>query len=121
MLKDQIRDVLLGQARNPGLITYQELADRLGLTPPHTVRRVTHALEALMADDAAAGRPLLAALCVSRSRPGMPARGFFVTAEALGIFAGDPDSPDAGAFHMRELQRALRFYRQSGKQHLETG
>jgi hypothetical protein len=51
------------------------------LTPPQTIHRITQALEVLMAEDAAAGRPLLAALCISRSQQRLPARGFFVTAE----------------------------------------
>lgn len=121
MLKDRIRKTLLDQAQIPNLLTYRELAEALALAPPHTVRRVTQALEALMAEDAAAGRPFLAALCVSQSRPGMPGRGFFEAAWALGVFPGDPDGPEAGAFHTRELQRALTFYRGQGKQHLETG
>jgi hypothetical protein len=33
-----------------------------------------------MEDDVAVGRLMLAALCVSRIRPGIPARGFFFAA-----------------------------------------
>lgn len=120
MLKDRIREILLDRARVPSLITYRELADMLGLVPPHTVRRVALALETLMAEDTAAGRPLLAVLCTSQSRPGMPARGFFETAGVLGVFSGDPDGLEADAFHTHELQRALTFYRRPHEQRLET-
>jgi hypothetical protein len=58
----------------------------------------------------AAGRPMLAALCVSRIRPGIPASGFFLAARVLGVFSGDPTGPEARAFHAIELQRVLSFY-----------
>ncbi|PKP69026.1 MAG: hypothetical protein CVT83_04730 [Alphaproteobacteria bacterium HGW-Alphaproteobacteria-5] len=114
MLKDDLRRILLDRVRTANPATYKGLADHLGLKPPQTIHRVTEALETLMAEDAAAGRPLLAALCVSRLEPGLPARGFFVAAEALGLFSGAPDGPEASAFHARELQRALDFYRRPG-------
>ena len=113
MLKDRLRQVLVDQAQTASPITYKELADRLGLAPPQTIHRVTQALEILMAEDAAAGRPLLAALCVSRLKQSLPARGFFAMAEVLGIFSGDPEGPEAHAFHAQEFQRALTFYRRS--------
>jgi len=113
VLKDQLRQALLDQAQTASLATYKDLADRLGLEPPQTIHRVTQALEVLMAEDVAARRPLLAALCVSRLQRGLPARGFFMTAQVLGIFTGDPESPGAQAFHARELQRALDYYGRS--------
>ena len=63
-----------------------------------------------MEDDVAAGRPMLAALCVSKIGPGIPARGFFLAAQVLGVFSGDPTGPEARAFQL-ELQRVLSFYR----------
>lgn len=112
MLKDRLRQILIDQARATTLITYRELADRLALTPPRTVHRVTQALEALMIEDVAAGRPLLAALCVSRLQQRLPAPGFFIMAEALEIFTGDAASREARSFHEKELQRTLAYYRQ---------
>ena len=112
MLKDRLRQTLLDQAQIANLVTYKELADRLGLTPPQTIHRITQALEILMEEDVAAGRPLLATLCVSRLQQRLPALGFFAMAHDLGIFTGDPESPEARCFHERELQRALVFYRQ---------
>ncbi|MBV2187504.1 MAG: hypothetical protein KUL88_23565 [Rhizobium sp.] len=110
MLKDRMREVLIDQARAGRLTTYKELAGRLGLVPPQTIHRVTEALEILMAEDVAADRPLLAALCVSRLNTNLPAKGFFAAAEALGVFSGDAEGPQARAFHERELSRAIAFY-----------
>jgi len=110
MLKDRLRLALVEQAKAGSLVTYKELADRLGLVPPQTIHRLTQALEALMAEDVMAGRPLLAALCVSRLQQRLPARGFFATAEALGIFTGDPAGSKAHAFQESELQRVLTYY-----------
>lgn len=110
MLKERLRQALIDQAQTGNPTTYKELADNLGLEPPQTIHSIVEALEILMADDVAAGRPVLAALCVSKMRPGIPARGFFLTAQVLGVFSGDSTGPEARAFHAIELQRVLAFY-----------
>lgn len=110
ILKERLRQALIGQAQTGIPTTYNELADRLGLEPPQTIHRLGEALETLMRDDVAANRPMLAALCVSKMWPGIPARGFFLAAKVLGVFSGDPTSPEARAFHADELQRVLSFY-----------
>jgi hypothetical protein len=110
MLKERLRQALIDQAQTGNPTTYKELADRLGLEPPQTIHRIVEALETLMEADIAAGRPMLAALCVSKIRPGIPARGFFMAARVLGVFSGDPTGPEARAFHAIELQRVLSFY-----------
>lgn len=110
MLKDRLRQVLLDQALAAEPITYRELADRLGLAPPQTIQRIAEALEILMAEDVAAGRPLLAALCISRLQQRLPARGFFIMAEALGVFTGNPEGPETRSFHEGELQRVYASY-----------
>src|SRR5690606_20506902 len=92
---DCLRKVLLEQARAGSLMTYRQLAERLSLRPPGTIRRVAEALEILMTEDASAGRPLVAAFCVSRLGEGLPARGFFLKARDLGLFSGDPNGPEA--------------------------
>jgi hypothetical protein len=84
-------------------ITYQELAKALQILPPHSVHRVTEALERLMEEDAAADRPFIAALAISKARGGLPALGFFDCARRLGRFAGDPHGQDARTFHAAEL------------------
>lgn len=69
-----------------GTLAYGALAAELGVP----LRVLTAALEATMAADAAAGRPLRAALMRARlSAQGLPAPGFFAAARALGIGAGD--------------------------------
>lgn len=109
-MKELLRQALIDQARTGAPTTYKELADRLGLEPPLTIHRLGEALESLMKDDVGANRPMLAALCVSKVRPGIPAHGFFLAAKVLGVFSGDPTGPEARAFHADELQRVLSFY-----------
>jgi hypothetical protein len=109
-LTELLRKTLTDQAKAGKRISYGDLAARLGLRPPQTIHRLTQSLERLMEEDAAAGRPLLAALCTSKARPGLPAPGFFAKARLLGIFSGDPEGPDAQAFHAAELRRAIVFY-----------
>jgi hypothetical protein len=110
MLKERLRQALMDQAKTGSPTTYAELANRLGLEPPQTIRRIAEALEVLMKEDVAAGRPMLSALCVSKTGSGLPQVGFFRVAEALGVFSGDPTGPEASAFHARELQGALSHY-----------
>ncbi|MBB3231277.1 hypothetical protein [Halomonas stenophila] len=86
-------------------MTYQQLAEALGLAPPRTIQRVAQALEALMEEDARRGRPFIAALVVSRRGEGLPAQGFFDLAVALGRFPADP-SAHAEAWRA-EFRRAL--------------
>jgi hypothetical protein len=107
---DHLREELLKQIRTALPVTYEELADRLALSPPRTIHRLAGALEQLMDEDIAAGRPLLAALVVSKARPGLPARGFFLKAQASGLFPGHPAGREAVDFHAREMRRALRFH-----------
>jgi len=97
-------------------ITYQELAKALQILPPHSIHRVTEALERLMEEDAAADRLFIAALAISKARGGLPAPGFFDFARRLGRFAGDPDSQDAWSFHAAELERRLRSLGQFARQ-----
>lgn len=68
---------------------YGALAQSLALTGPGTIARLTAALEALMEEDAALGRPFRAALVTSRGSA-LPARGFFDKAQALGADISDP-------------------------------
>lgn len=110
MLKDRLRQALIDQAKAASPATYGELAERLGLKPPQTIRRIAEALEVLMQEDVAAGRPILSVLCVSKTGTGIPQPGFFRAAQTLGVFSGDPTGPEAIAFHARELQRVLSLY-----------
>ena len=63
------RAFLESAAKRQILITYQELANALQILPPHSIHRVTEALERLM-EDAAADRPFIAALAISSKARG---------------------------------------------------
>jgi hypothetical protein len=67
-------------------ITYGALARDLSLR----MADLTAALEALMDEDAAQNQPFRAALCAARLGQGLPARGFFDKAAALGRQIDDP-------------------------------
>nr|WP_284047878.1 hypothetical protein [Halomonas gemina] len=100
----QLRELLeqLPAERLP--ITYQQSAEALGLVPPRTIQRVALGLEALMREDVAAGRPMIAALVVSR-RGDLPRQGFFDLAVALGRFPADPARH--AAVYRQELGQVL--------------
>jgi len=99
----RVRAFLENFAKRRIPITYQELAKALQILPPHSIHRVTEALERLMEEDAAADRPFIAALVISKARGGLPARGFFDFARRLGRFAGDLNGQDTWSFHAAEL------------------
>jgi len=105
-----LRTTLAAVARMGATRTYQQVAAALGLEPPRTIHRVALALEGLMDEDAAAGRPLLAAVVVSRTRDGLPAPGFFARARALGRYDGPETGPEAAAFHADELAAVYAHY-----------
>lgn len=100
----ELRPYLERLAREQRTATYQEVAQALGLEPPQTIHQVAEALEATMAEDVAAGRPLFAATVVSRTRSGLPAPGFFARVRALGRYDGPERGSEAAAFHARELE-----------------
>ncbi len=89
-LPDRAAAVLKG-ASAP--ITYAALAAALDLTEQGRIATLTAALERLMERDTAAGSPLRAVWVVSRAT-GLPARGFFQKAAALGRYSG-PEDGDA--------------------------
>ncbi len=96
-------------------ITYQALAKAMRLLPPNTILQLTSALECLIDEDAAAGRPLIAALVVSKARGGMPGPGFFECARLVGRFDGDPSGPEAATFYAAEFEAAVDFWRRASK------
>src|ERR1700674_5629393 len=70
----RVRAFLENFAKRRIPITYRELATALQILPPHSIHQVTEALERLMEEDAAAHRPFIAALAVSKAPAGLPAR-----------------------------------------------
>lgn len=91
-------------------VTYQALAQALDLAPPNTIHQLTTGLEELMAQDAHAGRPLIAALVTSKTRGGLPAPGFFEAATQVQRFQGEISGPEAAAFYAAEFKAAVAFW-----------
>jgi len=91
-------------------ITYLEAAKGLLLSPPNTMRQVKEVLDQIMAEDAAADRPFIAAMVISKARGGLPAPDFFDCAARLGRFAGDATGPDARVFHAAEFNAAIALW-----------
>jgi len=91
-------------------ISYWEAVKGLMLLPPNTIRQVAEALEQTMIEDAAADRPFLAAMVISKWRGDLPAPGFFDCAARLGRFPGDATGPDARLFHAAELNALLALW-----------
>lgn len=82
-------------------ITYGRLARALGMYAPGSVRKVTSALEITMGEDAAVGRPFIAARVVSRGPAQSPGKGFFDLARRLG--RGPQPGETDQAFHHRHM------------------
>ena len=109
-LAARLRARLLPLARARRTITYRELAAQAEVPPPQAIHTLTLALEALAREDHAAGRPLIAALAVSRTAGAIPGRGFFQLLAALGRYDGPDQGPEAAAAHAAELQQAWDFW-----------
>lgn len=110
VLMERVRLHLCRAAARCVPVTYRDLALALDLPPPNTILQVAELLEALMAEDAAAGRPFLAALAVSKARRGLPAPGFFECAHRLGRLRDAADPLDAAAYHAREVIAATEYW-----------
>ena len=93
MLKERLRQALIDQAQTGNLMTYKELGGRLGLEPPQTIHLIGKALETLMEDDVAAGRPMLVAPCVSKMRPGISRLRVLLGGPGSGGLFGRSDGP----------------------------
>ena len=111
VLARRIRTHLCRIAGEGTPITYQALAKTLDLSPPNTIHQLTVALECLIEEDAAAARPLIAALVISKARGGLPAPGFFDCVRCVGRFDGNPSGPEALAFYEAEYDVAVKFWR----------
>jgi len=109
-LARRLRSYLQALAAMRVPITYRDVAKAMLLSPPHTIHQVTEALEQLMADDAAANRPFIAAMVISKWRGGLPAPGFFDCAARLGRFTGDAAGPDAKLFHAGEFNASVALW-----------
>jgi len=114
-LEAALRAALVEVARAGGTVTYRDLAQRIEVPPPHRIHRLTLALEDLLRADHAAGRPLLAALAVSRVGESLPGRGYFMLLSELGCYRGPPSGRQAAAAHADELGRVYAYWGTTGK------
>lgn len=89
-------------------LSYRQLIECLHLPSP-AMRPLTAALERLIALDAAAARPLRAALVVSQAGSGLPRTGFFERAAALGACPRAADEAALRRWHAAELARVFAF------------
>jgi hypothetical protein len=110
-----LRRALQDCARAGETVTYRDLAARVAFPGPHAIHRLTELLEDLIRQDHVAGRPLLAALAVSRAQNGVPGRGFFQLLTELGRYDGPDQGPAAAAQHARELSAAIAYWSRSAQ------
>lgn len=108
-LKLELRRLLGEAARARATRRYAELAEAAGVPPPHGIHKTAMLLEELVREDHAAGRPLLAALAVSKLGD-TPAPGFFQLLAELGRYAGPDRGPQAKAAHRAELAAAWDWW-----------
>ena len=101
---EQLLMTMIKQSRQ---ITYNQLATAAGLTGPHRIYRLTSWLEQTMAEDQRCGRPFRAAVAISKARGGLPAPGFFIYAEQLGIELKTPDQATAYKAYLNQLYQTL--------------
>ena len=92
---------IMAVIKNKDQITYNALATTANMTGPHKIHRLTSWLEQLMAEDYYNGRPLRAAVVISKARGGLPATGFFDKAKELGL---DFETTDRRASYEAYLQ-----------------
>ena len=114
-LARRLRAHLQACATQRSPITYHDVAKALRLSPPYIIHQVTQALEQLMAQDAAADRPFIAAMVIGKSRGGLPAPGFFECATRLGRFAGDAAGQGARVFHAAQLDEVVALWAPPGE------
>jgi hypothetical protein len=112
---ENMRAFLEEAAKRRRVVNYRNIASVLEVWPPNTIHQVTDTLERLMEEDAAAGRPFIAALAVSGTLGDLPRRGFFDCAGRLGRFDGDPDGQNARTYHTNELNAAFAYWGSPGE------
>jgi hypothetical protein len=104
-MRDKLDALLMKAARQKTLLTYRHVAQALELEPPHVIQQTAELLEALMRIHAQAEAAQLASLVVGRARAGLPAPGYFILLNELGLYQGSVDGEDAQRFHAAQKQR----------------
>lgn len=103
--ENRIVEVITRIARQGGTISYRDIADQADIPSPGRIQRVTTVLEELVRADHAAGRPLRAAVAVSRAGDGLPGPGFFQLCREIEMYFGPDLGPQAKLFHEIQRQR----------------
>jgi len=85
------------------LITYAELADAAQIPAPHRIHQLTAWLETLIETDHKAAHRLRAAWVISRRRDQLPAPGFFMKCQEIGLYDGPFQGSEAASFHRQLL------------------
>jgi len=107
------RDVyreLINAARYKGIVTYQELAQMMGLpiSGQHMGSQVGWILGEISEDEHAAGRPMLSAVAVAVS--GEPGEGFYELARKLGLL-GEVPSEESRKFWRRQKEAVYETWK----------
>ena len=80
-LATRVRTYLIKNVAGKIPMTYQELAKALNIPPPHTIHKLTVALECLIEEDTRAGKPLIATFVISKTRGGILPLAFLIVPE----------------------------------------
>ena len=100
---------LLAALKTAQPISYDALAKAADVPSPHRIHKLTLWLEHTMAEDVAADRPMRATIVVSRLN-NRPARGFFETAQRLGVLAAElPAEQQIDWFHTQQIAACTAF------------
>ncbi len=91
--------------------TYRQLLRSVRTVADVDETLVRASLERLMDEDTVAARPFVTALVIGPQAGGLPEPWFFSKARMSGRLASLSDELEAWAFHARELQRAVSYYR----------
>lgn len=105
----QLVALLIKIARQKTTLTYQQVAHALEIKPPYMIHQTAELLEDLIRINAQADTAQLASLVVSRARTGLPAPGYFMLLNELGVYRGSVDGEDARYFHASEVQRCYQL------------
>lgn len=99
---------LLILAQKAEMITYDALANAVGVPAPHRIHKLTNYLEELIKQDIAQGAPIRAAIVISKIR-GLPAPGFFDMLDKCQMSYDKTDK--LGAHHklLKALNPAFEF------------
>jgi hypothetical protein len=107
---NKVRKTLVEHCINHQTITYKELANQLGIEPPHSIGQVVALLESCQEDDATLRQPQLAAVVIQKTGQNYPRAGFFQKLSELGLYSGPYQGPEAQMWHQNELEKVFSFY-----------